>query len=168
MNECSHRGTGRTAVLVVILLAAAGGLTYWRIGPFSGQTSAMQSTAQAVTRQKDNSACLVCHLDLENEDLVAVHLKAGIVCAGCHGDSEMHRSDELNVAPPDIVFGANEIVSFCKACHPTHKYEQKYQDFMKEWDGRRRPNARLVNTDSLCTDCHGNHVILDPSQQTAG
>ena len=128
----------------------------------------MQSTAHAVTDQKDNSACLVCHLDLENEELVTVHLKAGMVCASCHGNSDTHRSDELNVAPPEILYGADEIEAFCKACHPTHKYEQKYQDFMKEWDGRRRPNARLVNSDSICTDCHGNHVILEPSQQTAG
>lgn len=165
MNRVVHRGAGRAAVIVAVVLVAAAGVTYWRYAPVLRTTPATQAATAVVGGQTDNSACLVCHLDFENEELVVVHLKAGMPCASCHGESETHRSDELNVAPPEILFGSLEIEAFCKGCHPTHKDAAKYDAFLKEWSGRRRPNARLITANSLCTDCHGNHVILDPFLQ---
>ncbi len=164
MSRFVRGGAGRAVVPVVVLLVAAGGLGYWRFCPARGKPTAGHALAAAVT-QTDNSACLVCHADFEAEELVVVHLEAGIVCASCHGESEVHRSDELNVAPPEVLFGGSEIDLFCKGCHPAHKDQGKYDDFLKEWDSRRRPNARLITADSLCTDCHGKHVILDPFLQ---
>ena len=118
--------------------------------------------------ETDNSACLVCHIDLQDEQIAAKHLEAGIVCAACHGPSEPHRSDELNVITPDVTFGRSEIEVFCKACHPVHKTSEGYDAFVKQWYGKRRPNGRMVLENSVCTDCHGNHAILRPDQQIPG
>jgi hypothetical protein len=167
MSRVVRGGAGRAVLPVVVLLAAATGLAYWRYCPASAKPAAGYAVAATVT-QTDNSACLVCHSDFETEELVVKHLKGGIVCASCHGESEIHRSDELNVTPPEVLFGGSEIGPFCKGCHPAHKDQGKYDAFLKEWNGRRRPNARLITADSLCTDCHGNHVILPPSKQNGG
>jgi len=115
--------------------------------------------------QTDNSNCLVCHMDLAIEPIAAKHREADIVCAACHGASEAHGSDELNITPPDVTFGRSEIVPFCLPCHPTHKTGEKYDAFVTEWHGKRRPNGRMILDNSVCTDCHGNHAILRPDQQ---
>lgn len=115
--------------------------------------------------QTDNSACMVCHLDLADEPIAAQHLEAGIVCAACHGPSEDHGGDELNIITPDVTFGRSEIVPFCTSCHPTHKTGEDYDAFVKKWYGKRRPNGRMVLDNSVCTDCHGNHAVLSPEQQ---
>jgi hypothetical protein len=115
--------------------------------------------------ETDNSACLVCHIDFEEESLAATHLEAGIVCAACHGFSGDHRGDELNIITPDVMFGRAQIIAFCEPCHPTHRKDKPYADFVKTWYGKRRPNGRMVLRHSVCTDCHGNHAILLPEQQ---
>jgi len=116
--------------------------------------------------QTDNSACLVCHMDLADEPIAAKHVAAEIVCVSCHGPSEEHGGDELNIISPDVTFGRSEIVPFCKSCHPTHKTGEDYDEFVKKWYGKRRPNGRMVLDNPVCTDCHGNHAILKPEQQT--
>jgi hypothetical protein len=114
--------------------------------------------------QTDNSACLVCHLDFEREELAAQHVTAHVVCAGCHGRSEAHRSDELNITKPDVLYGRSAIDPFCVRCHPTHKDPGKLAEYLNQWRGVRRPNGRMVQDDSVCTDCHGQHAILRPEQ----
>ena len=112
--------------------------------------------------QTDNSFCMVCHADFDDEPIAAEHLEAEIVCASCHGSSEDHGGDEANVITPDVAFGRSEIVPFCKSCHPEHKTGEDYDAFVKKWNGKRRPNGRMVLDNSVCTDCHGNHAILKP------
>ena len=165
MGKVVPRGAGQAAGVVVACLVLAGGLGYWRYRVTHGRPALTNRVMQDTGGMTDNSVCLVCHLDLETEDLAAAHLKAGIVCAGCHGASETHRSDEANITKADFMFGRAEISPFCKACHPKHKIGKQYQVFLKEWSGRRRPNGRMVLADSTCTDCHGNHAILRPDQQ---
>ena len=109
---------------------------------------------------EDNETCMVCHLDFKRELIAATHLEAGITCAGCHGDSEVHSSDELNVIRPDVIWGRSEIDAFCKQCHPAHKDDKNVAAFHQEWDGKRRPNGRFVRKNSVCTDCHGRHAIV--------
>lgn len=110
--------------------------------------------------EEDNSSCMVCHIDFENERITAKHLKAGLTCAGCHGDSEVHRADEMNIIRPDVLWGRAEIDGFCKQCHKTHPTGKVYDDFFAEWESKRRPNGRWVLEDSVCTDCHGKHAIV--------
>jgi len=135
-------------------------------GPSSSAPAFDKSLLCDTGGQMDNSACLVCHLDFEREELVAQHLTAGIVCAGCHGASETHRSDELNITTPDVLYGRSAIDPFCIRCHPTHKNPEKLVEYVNQWRGVRRPNGRMVRDDSACTDCHGNHAILRPEQMT--
>ena len=110
--------------------------------------------------EEDNASCLVCHIDFEKEEIVAVHLEADITCMACHGDSEVHRSDEYNIIRPDVIWGRAQMDVFCKQCHPKHKKPSKVEEFLAEWEGKRRENGRWVLADSVCTDCHGNHAIV--------
>jgi len=76
-----------------------------------------------------------------------------------------HGDDELNIIPPDKLFGRAEIVPFCKSCHATHVTGGVYEAFVKKWHSKRRPNGRMILDNSVCTDCHGNHAILRADQQ---
>ncbi len=117
-----------------------------------------------------DSACFVCHANLEGEKLAEKHgddkadklakkeddehlrpakdrpKKAG--CAGCHGPCFDHRSDEDNVTVPDIMYTRGEVKAACLACHLPHKTETK----RKDGDTPPPPNP-------VCTDCHGKHKV---------
>jgi hypothetical protein len=118
-------------------------------------------------QQVDNAECLTCHMDFQAELISAKHESVGIGCTSCHGDSLAHGDDELNITPPDRLFGRAEIVPFCKDCHPTHVEGKIYDEFVKKWHSERRPNGRMILDDSVCADCHGNHAILRVDQQQA-
>jgi len=109
---------------------------------------------------EDNQACLVCHLDLKNEEITAIHLEAGVTCAACHGDSDAHRGDEWNVVRPDVIWGRATMEPFCKQCHPKHTNNVKYRNWVDEWNGKRRTTGRYVTENSVCMDCHGEHAII--------
>lgn len=110
--------------------------------------------------RQDNSLCLVCHLDFEAEPLSTDHLAQGITCVRCHGRSEHHMSDETLMTKPDILFGRAEVEPFCYKCHQKHKNPAAVEEFLQQWRGKIRPNGRTVRQDSICTDCHGRHLIL--------
>jgi hypothetical protein len=86
----------------------------------------------------DNSQCYVCHINYQEDKLTTIHAKADIGCERCHGSSNDHRSDKDNFTPPDIMYPAEKINSFCKGCHPT---------------------AQLGGGKKYCTDCHGEHRL---------
>jgi len=109
--------------------------------------------------ESDNSSCMVCHVDFEEELIARVHLEAGITCMACHGDSLSHRSDEFNITRPDVIWGRAEIEPFCRQCHLQHKHPDKVEVYRKEHLSQRRENGRYVSVDSPCTDCHGKHAI---------
>jgi len=115
-----------------------------------------------------DSACFVCHANFDGEKIARQHRarerdenddendehhlrpakqrprRAG--CAGCHGPSLDHRSDEDNVTTPDIMYTRGEVEGACLQCHIRHKAETKRQD------GKGPPP-----TNPVCTDCHGKH-----------
>lgn len=86
----------------------------------------------------DNSRCHVCHMNYEDEELSIMHARANVGCEQCHGASDAHCSDEDNITPPDIMYPANKINSFCKGCHP---------------------EAKLGGGKKYCIDCHGEHRL---------
>jgi len=86
----------------------------------------------------DNSRCHVCHINYQDEQLAVVHARANIGCEKCHGSSDAHCGDEDNITPPDIMYPAEKVNSFCKDCHPT---------------------AKLGGGKKYCTDCHGDHRL---------
>lgn len=124
-------------------------------------------TQPTAAKPTDNSECLICHMDFKTEPISAKHEKAKVGCTNCHGPSLAHGDDELNITPPDKLFGRAEIVPFCEGCHPTHVVGKPYDDFVKKWHSRRRPNGRMILDDSVCTDCHGNHAVLRVDQLQA-
>ena len=144
-------------VVVTVTLAAWGCLPRE-----SRKTNIGSATA---VKPADNSECLICHMDFKAEVLSTKHEKAGVGCTACHGPSLAHGDDELNITPPDKLFGRAEIIPFCKTCHTTHKKGTVYDAFVKKWHSKRRPNGRMVLDDSVCTDCHGNHAVLRADQR---
>jgi hypothetical protein len=89
-------------------------------------------------RAANNSRCYVCHINFQEDKLTSSHAKADIGCERCHGASDAHCSDEDNITPPDIMYPAEKINSFCKSCHP---------------------EAKLGGGKKYCTDCHGEHRL---------
>ena len=104
----------------------------------------------------DNSYCLVCHLNYENEKLTKSHRTAGVGCAKCHGESEKHSGDEDGLTPPETMFAKSDVDPFCMTCHP--KDEMLENDRLRKNDYHKdvfNPNAE---DHLLCTECHGeNH-----------
>ncbi len=80
-----------------------------------------ETRSGARRKPADNSPCMVCHMDFKKEPISLSHEKAGIGCAYCHGLSNDHGGDELNILLPDKLYGQMEIVPLCKSCHPEHK-----------------------------------------------
>jgi hypothetical protein len=137
---------GLSAVAAVVLLSA------------TGEDDWMKEAEDAVL--KSNSACMVCHIDFEEEELTVQHQNAGVMCAACHGLSVSHMNDEMAATGPDQLFGRAEVAEMCGQCHEEHENPKAVEAFLKEWNGRRRPNGQLIVKDSICTDCHGRHVRL--------
>lgn len=118
-----------------------------------------------------NTQCLVCHLDLQTEEIAVDHLDTGITCKNCHGPCVEHMHDEMLMTKPDQLFGRAEVERMCSMCHKPGEGRQVYsvkdhndlaavEAFRKKWLGRVRPNGRAITAKSICTDCHGTHNII--------
>jgi hypothetical protein len=116
--------------------------------------------ADAPKLPKDNRLCIVCHIDLEEEVIASAHEDVGIVCAACHGLSKDHMHDEMLMTKPDDLIGRKEVEPFCGECHDEHENPKAVEAFRKKWYGRDRPNGRVINEHSVCTDCHGLHNVV--------
>ena len=139
-----------------IWLAGAAAIGLAVCAQMTSQTLAQEDEAPL---PEDNSFCLVCHVNFEEEELVAQHLPGGVTCCHCHGASYDHRDDESHRTPPDILFGRAEIDPFCETCHAEHEATEKVEAFMEEHSQQLRPNGRVLRTNAVCTDCHGVHIV---------
>lgn len=106
-------------------------------------------------KKADNSFCLVCHTNLEDEKLVTQHRDDGIGCIACHGASRDHADDENNITPPDVMYPLDMIDQACHKCHDTHdapaiKVLQRWQECCP-----RKTEPKTI----VCTDCHGKHRL---------
>ena len=137
---------------------------------------------------QDRDACVVCHLELE-EDLAQdervfahvfsdVHFERGLGCADCHGGDPTALGDEdMAMWDSETFVGVPEKVdlpAFCGKCHsdPT---------FMRRFDPRAetdqvsqyytsRHGTLLIEGEvrvAACTDCHGVHGILEVDNPNA-
>ena len=120
---------------------------------------AFSAAQEAPAPTPDNSFCLVCHINFAEEELAAKHLAQGMTCMTCHGDSFDHRDDESHRTPPDILYGRAEIEPFCKGCHEAHRDPENVEAYRLAHKGETRPNGRTIRRKSVCTDCHGVHVV---------
>ena len=98
----------------------------------------------------DNSRCHVCHINYEREPLTFVHAQADIGCEQCHGPSDAHCSDEDNITPPDIMYPADKIDSFCMGCHTKDKINVPVHKAIFADNGIKEGG---------CTNCHGEHRL---------
>jgi hypothetical protein len=105
-------------------------------------------------RVADNSACLVCHANYDDEPIARWHAWADIGCIDCHGISSAHQNDENNTTPPDAMFPRERIEHACKDCHEWHVAPAKA--VIETWLERA---PRTKPDDLVCTDCHGEHRL---------
>jgi hypothetical protein len=100
----------------------------------------------AETEPADNSYCLVCHANYEEEDLTKAHQPVGVGCEKCHGESIKHSGDEDGLTPPDKMYAKSEVNPFCLTCHEKSKLVKRdeHTDFFAE-----------LQADDTCSDCHG-------------
>ena len=104
--------------------------------------------AKVAPEPADNSYCLVCHSNYEQEKLVCGHQPAGVGCEKCHGLSDKHSADEDNITPPDRMYPKDEINASCLACHEREK-------LIKDADHKDIYEAKAEADDETCTECHG-------------
>ncbi len=145
-----------------------------------GSSFAEQSQPkEAAEEQSDgNNKCYVCHPFLKTEDIATAHLEMDITCDVCHGSSTEHMHDEMLMTEPDIKIGRAEVQKMCSdpTCHAPaadrtvygledHIDPEEVEAFFEQQQGRIQPNGRTINSDSVCTDCHGTHN-LDKSTAT--
>ncbi len=100
-----------------------------------------------------NAPCFVCHVNYKDESIAVTHVKQGISCMDCHGDSFAHRNDENNTTPPDKMFPRDEIEPYCRKCHPSHDASARE---MAARLHKKSPDVKDVDS-AVCTDCHGKH-----------
>jgi hypothetical protein len=115
------------------------------------QVIADMTTGAAV----ENTACFVCHANYKFEALASSHARANIGCAVCHGQSFEHKNDENNTTPPEKMYPADKIDSFCQGCHNSH--DVPAGKVVALWT-KRNPD-KTDPSKIVCTDCHGDHRI---------
>ncbi len=138
-----------------------------------GEHEVVSSTVEAAQTSRKNEAtmCLHCHLD--NAEVRArvgpsakfiasyensVHAQAvqhgneaAATCTDCHGSHEMKKGSN-----PESKVSKNHIAETCGQCHG---------DVKAEYDASSHGKAlqRGVLASATCTDCHGEHNILSPT-----
>ena len=94
----------------------------------------------------DNSYCLVCHSNYEDEKLMKKHRPEGIGCETCHGMSDKHSADEDSLTAPEMMYAKADINPFCVTCHVGEK-------ILKTKEHRKLFPDGIVAS-PCCTDCH--------------
>ena len=111
--------------------------------------------------EADNSYCLVCHVNLEEEELVDIHLPVGVGCETCHGMSDDHSADEDGLTPPEIMWHKERINPRCMTCHSRDQMlEDKtaamsHRQVFLRWEEPKKAEPG----EKYCTQCHGEHTI---------
>lgn len=151
----------KPAVILLVLAALIQGLEVC-----VGQED--QEQTKRPNGAEGNSLCYTCHLGLQHEAITAKHVVKGVTCISCHGPSVEHMHDEMQVTTPDRLFGRGEVDEMCRVCHEGHRDASKVEMFQEEWQGKTRPNGRVITEMSICTDCHGTHnYIIESRGSTA-
>lgn len=107
--------------------------------------------AKVKPKPADNSRCLVCHGNYDEEGFAVHHAKHGIGCEKCHGPSDDHAGDENHTTPPDIMYPADKVNPACLKCHDRTKLA-KLEKHLPFWD-------EIAANTQQCTDCHGKHRL---------
>ena len=96
----------------------------------------------------DNSFCLDCHLNYNDEPLAKTHLSAEIGCIKCHGVSSAHIGDENATIAPDKIYSRTKINGSCMECHDQDSIDTACAQNISE-------------KNKVCNDCHGKHRLIE-------
>lgn len=110
----------------------------------------------------DNSRCLVCHANYEDEPLSVTHAKGNIGCVQCHGQSSPHSTDEDGLTAPDRMFRKGTLRFNCLGCHDWVGLVASDKTKLSRADLAEKPDHLAVlegraREKRFCTDCHGEH-----------
>lgn len=117
--------------------------------------------------EADNSYCLVCHVNLEEEELVDIHLPVGVGCETCHGLSDDHSADEDSMTPPEIMWGKARINPRCMSCHSREELledktaAEPHREMFQRWE----EPAKSEPGEKYCIQCHGKHRISNRTRE---
>lgn len=142
LRACRRAGALGLVLAMVGLLGIAS-----RGADSPAKTSKPAMVAKPATPEPaDNSYCLVCHANYEEEKLTKVHHPAGVGCEKCHGESIKHSGDEDGLTPPDKMFAKPQVNAFCLTCHQKDKLvrREEHKEFFKD-----------LQPGETCSDCHG-------------
>lgn len=117
--------------------------------------------------EADNSYCLVCHINLEEEELVDIHLPVGVGCETCHGMSDDHSADEDSLTPPEIMWPKERINPRCMTCHSRDQMLEdetaamSHRKMFLRWEEPKKAEPG----EKYCTQCHGEHAIRNRTRE---
>jgi len=145
------------AVLTIVLVGLA--LSAAFVSCVDGSGDFGLSAAQLAVRA--NARCMECHIDFEEEEIVAVHGRHGVSCVRCHGPSRAHMADEVRKTKADATFRGPAMAVFCLTCHKPGRHGRVKAHAAE----RAKPLAKRRS----CTACHGEHKLLeiDPTSRPA-
>ena len=123
------------------------------LGCSSGKTLEDAAKAPAKAKPADNSLCYACHDVYQEDMLTQMHAKSGVGCGECHGRSKPHEEDKSSRVPPDVMFTADTMGTFCATCHHTH--DAPAAKVIAQW--QKRCVGKTKPDEASCTDCHGSH-----------
>jgi hypothetical protein len=126
----------------------------------------------------ENSSCVTCHRQLEDEMLAPleswdadVHAQAGLGCEGCHGgDPSPVLAEDIEAMAPERGFRSSpsrlQVADFCARCHSDLSFMRTFDpqarvDQLTEYrlSAHGIGNTHGDATPAVCTDCHGVHGI---------
>lgn len=143
-------------LVVALSVLAAGALLPGQSAPNplvpATQPAIRSATRPANAKVADNSYCLTCHVNFTKELIAVAHMKAGLGCDHCHGESDKHSSDENGIIPPEIMFPKESINAACYKCH-----DRKL--LLASNNNHEKIVNDLPTDEKFCTDCHGKHVM---------
>ncbi len=117
--------------------------------------------------EADNSYCLVCHVNLEEEELVDIHLPVGVGCETCHGMSDDHSADEDSLTPPEIMWSKARINPRCMTCHTREELladktvAEPHREMFQRWETPEKAEPG----EKYCVQCHGKHRVPNRTRQ---
>lgn len=113
--------------------------------------------------------CEVCHSNVKVEFQRSVHAQEGFTCVSCHGGNpESEKVQSAHQGEFSDFNDRKEISKRCASCHSDSTKMKPYglptdQLALYETSIHGKALAKGDTKVAICTDCHGTHKILPPS-----
>jgi predicted CXXCH cytochrome family protein len=115
------------------------------------------------------SYCAVCHSDTQVEFHDSSHSREGLTCVDCHGgDPKSPTVQGAHSAGFRRTFTGAQVVELCSSCHSDPARMKPYglpidQHALYLTSVHGRKFLQGDRNVAVCTDCHGAHKVLSPS-----